>query len=91
MLVIVGPLALFISLVALFLASNAMKKIDLQTKAFSQRFLAEQKAGFDTLDNKLVKLEKRLREAEKKLKDPNEKDKDANKDAEPPKLKTAAN
>ncbi len=85
MLVVVGPLALFVALVALFLASNAMKKIDMQTKAFSQRFLAEQKAGFDELSDKITKLEERVRSTEQKLKNLNEED------AEPPKLATAAN
>ena len=85
MLVVVGPLALFVALVALFLASNAMKKIDMQTKAFSQRFLAEQQAGFESLDGKLVKLEERVRSTEQKLNGLNEED------AEPPKLATAAN
>ncbi len=67
MLMIVGPIALFIALVALFLGSTAMKKIDMQSKAFTLRFLAEQQAGFDDLNAKMAKLEKRVRKTEKKL------------------------
>lgn len=58
---------MFIALVALFLASTAMKKIDMQTKAFTMRFLAEQQAGFDDLNAKFAKLDKRVRKIEKNI------------------------
>ena len=76
---------MFIALVALFLASTAMKKIDMQTKAFSLRFLAEQQAGFDDLNTKFAKLNKRVRRIEQNV------NKLFNEGEESPKIASAKN
>ena len=59
MAIIIGSLGLVVGLVAIWLASTAMKKIDSHGDILLQRIRNEQRKGFDDLKTKIDVLEKK--------------------------------
>ena len=60
MALIIGSLSLLVALIALWLFSNAMKKIEEQGDTLMQRVRMEQRKASDELKAKIEKLEKKI-------------------------------
>ena len=60
MALIIGSLSLLVALIALWLVSNAMKKIEEQSDTLMQRVRMEQRKASDELKAKIEKLEKKI-------------------------------
>ena len=65
---IVAALSLVIALVAVWLASASMKKVDSNADLLLQRIRTENRKEFDKMDAKLTSLEKSSRNFEAKIK-----------------------
>jgi len=70
MALIIGSLALLVALIALWLVTNAMKKIEALGDIFMQRVRVEQRKVSDELNAKIEKLEKQILTITEQLKPP---------------------